>query len=784
MRYKAKVLVGLYQCLSAVPSAFNVLPPQGLEEYSRWIDLIEVPSELENIFVPAACLGNYRTRIFLGSLWPVGLVGLVSIASVAWELLQHHRQADGHSARSLRTVCAIGLQRVLPLTLGLTFLVVPSTSMRIFRSFNCETFEYDQETSRRYLYADLTLSCDSDEYEATQSTAFAMLALWPVGIPVLYASLLWASRDALRTGVPTSLSRATAFLSGDYDAANFWWEPLEMCRKLTLTGWVLLIRGEAEQARVITALFVSIGFFGLNLRFRPLKDQDNESLTTLSHLALILVYTCVLVIKTCELSPDACRSYGFGASAKGFFLFFIFFGFSMLLFQLIIEAFAIAYQIRMQNKLRRLRHRGGRFVELPLLTKEAFQHLPGLVSSPYFHLFLSHAWPLGQDVCKLIKQRCREICPSLVVFLDVEDLTSGYGAESVDSSQCVLIFAMHVYFEKINCVRELVRAIVRNKPITLLLPDAEVHGEFTQAMVREIVTDVWVEQWKLGKLLAEWATEWGVAELKEPTAAEMCDALFKQPPLEWSRLTPFQDRTMVLMCKRLLPEAGCDIFLQGASSFKLPKGHTSVTIYCSRHNPGAAELAEELNAAFSSNIGVSGRGSRGSQGGTLSKRLSPGIRKALSSRGISSSRERTSGRFLHVVDELGSSGAGLKCDHMLVYLNAVTWMHDQEALAVEIREAQRLGVHLQLCHEFPSVLDPGSARKALNFKQIIDTTPPALTSGARNIYKQIAISLKGGELREVGLAALASKLVIRVPRAPVNDLVPSEATSLSIEHAV
>ena len=118
-------------------------------------------------------------------------------------------------------------------------------------------------------------------------------------------------------------------------------------------------------------------------------SQDNGSLTTLSHLALILVYTCVLVIKTCELSPDACRSYGFGASAKGFFLFFIFFGFSMLLFQLIIEAFAIAYQIRMQNKLRRLRHRGGRFVELPLLTKEAFQHLPGLVLSPYFHLFLS-----------------------------------------------------------------------------------------------------------------------------------------------------------------------------------------------------------------------------------------------------------------------------------------------------------------------------------------------------------------------------------------------------------
>ena len=368
--------------------------------------------------------------------------------------------------------------------------------------------------------------------------------------------------------------------------------------------------------------------------------------------------------------------------------------------------------------------------------------------------FATDAWPLGQDVCKLIKQRCREICPSLIVFLDVEDLTSGYGAESVDSSQCILLFAMHVYFEKINCVRELVRAIVRNKPITLLLPDAEVHGEFTQAMIQEIVTDVWLEQWKLGKLLTEWAAEWGVAELKVPTAVELCNALFNQPPLEWSRLTPFQDRTMVLMCQRLLPEAQRDIYLQGALSFTLPKGHTSVKVYCSPHNPGARELAEELNAAFSRSTGASG---------TASGRCS---------------------RFLRIVDELDSSDADLRCDHMLVYLNAVTWMHDQEALAVDIYEAQRLGVHLQPCHEFRSVLDCGSARKALDFKQIMDATPPALTSGARNIYKEIAISLKGGELREVGLAALASKLAIRTPRAPIADEPASTTASSSVEHAV
>ena len=372
-------------------------------------------------------------------------------------------------------------------------------------------------------------------------------------------------------------------------------------------------------------------------------------------------------------------------------------------------------------------------------------------------------------MCKLIKQRCREICPSLIAFLDVEDLTSGYGAESVDSSQCILVFAMHVYFEKINCVRELVRAIVRNKPITLLLPDAEVHGEFTQAMIQEIVTDVWLEQWKLKKLLAEWASDWGVVDLKPPTASEVCDALCKQPPLEWSRITPFQDRTMVLMCKRLLPDEEQDIFMQGAASFSLPKGHTAVKIYCSPHNPGARELAEELNVAFSSTSGASGRGTcrnRGSSRSTtciniLNGRLSRATRRTP---GVLSARESKSVRILQIVDELGSSN-----DHMLIYLNAVTWLHDPEALAAEIREAQRFGVHLQLCHEFPSALDPGSARKALGFKQIMDATPLDLKSGVRNIYSQIAVSLKGGELRDVGLANLAGTLVKLVPRAPIVD---------------
>ena len=68
--------------------------------------------------------------------------------------------------------------------------------------------------------------------------------------------------------------------------------------------------------------------------------------------------------------------------------------------------------------------------------------------------------------------------------------------------------------------------------------------------------------------------------------------------------------------------------------------------------------------------------------------------------------------LLQLID-LDASNNLAACDHMLVYLNALTWTHDPEKLAADIRDAQRVSLHLQPCHEFPSPIDPGSARRAL-----------------------------------------------------------------------
>ena len=50
---------------------------------------------------------------------------------------------------------------------------------------------------------------------------------------------------------------------------------------------------------------------------------------------------------------------------------------------------------------------------------------------------------------------------------------------------------------------------------------------------------------------------------------------------------------------------------------------------------------------------------------------------------------------------------------------------------------------------------------ALELEAIMDATPSDLKEWPTNIYSQIAIALKGGELREVGWANLAERLVHR-----------------------
>ena len=179
------------------------------------------------MFIPGSCLGGYHRRLVIGSLWPLALVLLVVVCSVSFDLVRRLWQ-EGHSR--IRSALQAALGRTLPLVLILTFILVPSTSSRIFSAFQCDSFVYDDASgqTREVLRADYSLDCDSDEYLAVRRDAYVFVGLWPIGVPLLYAVLLGASRRALFANKPTLLSNSIRFIVADYTTYAFWWEPLEV----------------------------------------------------------------------------------------------------------------------------------------------------------------------------------------------------------------------------------------------------------------------------------------------------------------------------------------------------------------------------------------------------------------------------------------------------------------------------------------------------------------------------------------------------------------------------
>ena len=77
-------------------------------------------------------------------------------------------------------------------------------------------------TTRRFLREDLSLECDTAEYSAVRRDAFILVGLWPVGVPVMYAALIFAGRKALASRKPSLLHSGIGFITAGYTPFAFW----------------------------------------------------------------------------------------------------------------------------------------------------------------------------------------------------------------------------------------------------------------------------------------------------------------------------------------------------------------------------------------------------------------------------------------------------------------------------------------------------------------------------------------------------------------------------------
>ena len=214
---RTRLLPALAQIVARVESVFKVAMPASVTAVLNVFNSLNL--SIDAFGLPLSCLqlGSFFDQLLFLVLLPVVLVLLTLVCSLGIEVLTKSEAA------SLKA----GVIRALPYLLYILFFAFPLVSSRAFQAFDCE--EFDDGT--RFLRADYSLDCTDAEYRRVRFLAWVAIALYPVGVPLLYLTLLLCARKAILTEQPTALSRSLTFLHQDYELSMYWWEMVEICKK-------------------------------------------------------------------------------------------------------------------------------------------------------------------------------------------------------------------------------------------------------------------------------------------------------------------------------------------------------------------------------------------------------------------------------------------------------------------------------------------------------------------------------------------------------------------------
>ena len=251
-------------------SVANVTYP---DTYQRFVDGLDILNFDLGWTMSADCIIaiDFHDRLLISTIGPIVVVMVLGI-TFAIAVSRHRR-----SQEALQNV----RHKHVSTLLLLTFLVYSSASSLVFQMFDCEHLE----DSNYYLRADYQIQCDSSKHRALQMYAGIMIALYPLGIPVWYAFLLFRDRGVLaneerRTNNPSV--RSTSDLWKPYKSSRYFYEVVECGRRILLTGVVMMV-DDGTAAKIAVTFMVALFFVFVSEALAPYESRVDAWISRARH---------------------------------------------------------------------------------------------------------------------------------------------------------------------------------------------------------------------------------------------------------------------------------------------------------------------------------------------------------------------------------------------------------------------------------------------------------------------------------------------------------------------
>ena len=191
-------------------------------------------------------------------------------------------------ACSLVAPTKISHKKFIQIALLVAFIVLPFTTTRIFQTFICTEFS----DGVSMLNIDLSLECDGPLYDGMFAFAVMQCLIFPIGVPLMFTTLLWANRQSIMSRDPSEPCpdelQHIAILFKYYSNDAYYWEVVECIRRLLLSS-VIILTGQTNGARSTWGTFVAIMSSVAMSEWRPCQDHLTQAFGFASYW-LVTVY--------------------------------------------------------------------------------------------------------------------------------------------------------------------------------------------------------------------------------------------------------------------------------------------------------------------------------------------------------------------------------------------------------------------------------------------------------------------------------------------------------------
>ncbi|XP_078356152.1 uncharacterized protein LOC144640962 [Oculina patagonica] len=299
-----KIVISFYQVTSGTLNAFSYVKwPEAMMSIGNYAGMLQL-----NLFqiVPVHCLSN---SLKIDSYITLLMLVAFNLASVAIPIAYYQGKKfllyrrGKMSVREQRHVTELTKERCYRSAFLLLFVTYPATCSQIFTMLpqTCHEICSEDRNSgcESFLKADLSVKCHDDLYNRFVGFSY-LLTIYPVAFPLVTLLILWKclpkSGKGNRRKELGPLTRGLRFFYENYSESCWFWEIVELARKVLLTS-ALLLTDAQSRTYIGSAAIVSGLYTVLFACYKPIKDSSEHWLQLISLMASSVNFTVGMLLK-------------------------------------------------------------------------------------------------------------------------------------------------------------------------------------------------------------------------------------------------------------------------------------------------------------------------------------------------------------------------------------------------------------------------------------------------------------------------------------------------------